>query len=94
MIRIISSFLIASSLLIGCAKNPLTGRNQAKLVSETELQSMATTQYQQFLSTNKVVSSSSNRDAEMVKRVGQRITKAVTQYYAQQGLSSRLEGSR
>lgn len=92
MIRIISSFLIASSLLIGCAKNPLTGRNQAKLVSETELQSMATTQYQQFLSTNKVVSSSSNRDAEMVKRVGQRITKAVTQYYAQQGLSSRLEG--
>ena len=53
---------------------------------------MATSQYQQFLSTNRVVSSSSNRDAEMVRRVGLRITKAVTDYYAQKGLSNELDG--
>ena len=28
----------------------------------------------------------------MVRRVGQRITKAVTDYYAQKGLSKELEG--
>ena len=53
---------------------------------------MAVEQYQQFLSTNKVVSSSANRDAEMVTRVGQRITKAVEQYYTSKGLASELEG--
>jgi predicted Zn-dependent protease len=88
----ITSVFIVSAMFIACAKNPLTGRNQAKLVSETELQSMAQQQYQQFLSENKVVSSSANRDAEMVKRVGQRITRAVTDYYNQQGLSERLQG--
>jgi predicted Zn-dependent protease len=92
MTRMITSVFIVSAMLIACAKNPLTGRNQAKLVSETELQSMAQQQYQQFLSENKVVSSSANRDAEMVKRVGQRITRAVTDYYNQQGLSDRLQG--
>lgn len=92
MIRMITSVFIVSALAIACSKNPLTGRSQAKLVSETELQAMAQQQYQQFLSTNKVVSSSGNRDAEMVKRVGQRITRAVTDYYNQQGLSERLQG--
>lgn len=53
---------------------------------------MGTQQYQQFLSTNKVVSASSNRDAEMVKRVGQRIVKAVETYYAQNGISDKLNG--
>ncbi len=92
MIRTITSVFVVSAMIIACSKNPLTGRSQAKLLPESELQSMATTQYQQFLSTNKVVSSSNNRDAEMVKRVGQRITKAVAEYYAQKGLSDRLAG--
>ncbi len=59
---------------------------------ESEIQAMATQEYQQFLSTNKVVASSSNRDAEMVKRVGQRITKAVEGYYAEKGISDKLAG--
>jgi predicted Zn-dependent protease len=92
MIRTITSVFIVSALAIACSKNPLSGRSQAKLVSETELQAMAQTQYQQFLSENKVVSSSSNRDAEMVRRIGQRITRAVTDYYTQKGMSSELEG--
>ena len=37
------------------------------------LQQEAVTQYQTFLSQNKVVSASANKDAEMVKRVGTRI---------------------
>jgi len=92
MLQKIASFIIIGSLLIACSKNAVTGRSQFKLLPESQLQSMAVEQYQQFLSTNKVVSSSANRDAEMVTRVGQRITKAVEQYYASKGLSSELEG--
>jgi hypothetical protein len=53
---------------------------------------MGTQQYQQFLSTSRVVSASNNRDAEMVRRVGQRITRAVEEYYTQNGISDKLNG--
>jgi predicted Zn-dependent protease len=53
---------------------------------------MATQQYREFLSTNSVVTNSNNRDADMVRRVGQRITRAVETYYAERGLSDKLQG--
>ncbi|HEV8285260.1 MAG TPA: M48 family metallopeptidase [Chitinophagaceae bacterium] len=89
--KIIFSILIAAGI-VACSKNAITGRSQFKLLPESELQSMATTQYQQFLSTNKVVTSNTNRDAEMVTRVGDRIRRAVESYYASKGLSKELEG--
>jgi predicted Zn-dependent protease len=92
MLKRISYFLLVSTIAIACSKNSVTGRSQFKLLPESQLQQMAVEQYQQFLSTNKVVSSSANKDAEMVTRVGQRITKAVQQYYASKGLSAELEG--
>jgi predicted Zn-dependent protease len=91
MIRKITSVFIIAAFAIACSTNSITGRSQFKLLPESELQSMATQEYQQFLSTNRVVSSSSNRDAEMVRRVGQRISTAVTNYYASKGLSKELE---
>ena len=92
MIRKVIAVMLVSGFLISCTKNAVTGRSQAKLLPESELQAMAVSQYQQFLSENKVVSASSNRDAEMVARVGKRITKAVEDYYAQNGLSQELQG--
>ena len=92
MIRSILAVFISAALIVACAKNPITGRNQAKLVSESELQAMASQQYQQFLSENKVISSSANRDAEMVTRVGQRITRSVADYLSQIGQSSLIDG--
>jgi predicted Zn-dependent protease len=79
-------------LVVACTTNPITGRSQLSLVSEGEVQNMAKSEYQTFLSQNKVVSANSSRDAEMVRRVGSRIASAITQYYAQQGLSKELEG--
>jgi len=92
MTRLITSFFLFVTFLVACTRNPITGRNQITLLPESEVQSMATTEYQKFLSTNRVVSSSNNRDAEMVRRVGQRITRAVTDYYASQGQSAKLAG--
>lgn len=92
MIRKITSLFLLAAVFIACAKNPITGRNQARLVSEQELQAMATQQYRQFLSENRVVSASADRDAEMVRRVGQRVANAVTKFYNEKGLGSQLEG--
>jgi predicted Zn-dependent protease len=82
----------ALSLMVSCSRNSITGRNQLSLYSEADIQSMATTQYQQFLTENKVVSASGNKDAEMVRRIGQRLVTAINSYYSQKGLSSELEG--
>jgi predicted Zn-dependent protease len=92
MTRILLSVFVAASFAIACSTNPLSKKSQLTLLPESELQAMGTQQYQQFLSTNKVVSSSNNRDAEMVRRVGQRITRAVETYYSQNGLTDKLNG--
>ncbi|MGZ3838237.1 MAG: M48 family metallopeptidase [Flavisolibacter sp.] len=92
MVRKITSFFLAATLLVACSKNSITGRSQLKLLPESELQSMAVQQYQQFLSQNKVVSTSADRDAEMVRRVGQRLSSAVEQYFASKGLQNQLQG--
>ncbi len=92
--NISKGFLTASLavLLTSCAQNAITGRNQLALISDAELSNMAQQEYQTFLSQNKVVSSSASKDAEMVRRVGQRLTAAINKYYAEKGLSKELEG--
>jgi predicted Zn-dependent protease len=81
-----------ATTMVACHRNAITGRNQLSLVSETEVQSMAKTQYAQFLTENKVVATTKSKDAEMVRRVGSRIAAAITKYYNEQGLSKELEG--
>lgn len=92
MVRKLSALFVVAAVVVGCATNPVTGRKQFKLVSESELQAMATQQYRQFLSTNRVVSPSADRDAEMVRRIGNRLASAVTTYYRQQGIADQLAG--
>jgi len=81
--------LLSIFLCSACHKNPITGRNQLSLVSEGEMQTMALTQYKDFLSTNKVVPTD-NGNSAMVKRVGTRIANAITRYYQSQGLASAI----
>jgi predicted Zn-dependent protease len=92
MIKKIILSAILVSTVIACTRNAITGRSQFKLLPESQLQSMATSQYQEFLSSSKVVANSINKDAEMVTRVGERIRQAVESYYASKGLSKQLEG--
>ena len=84
--------LVSLSLFIACSKNAVTGRNQLSLIPESQLQEMAVTQYKSFLSENKVVSNTTNKDAEMVVRVGTRIARAITDYYTKQGKGEILNG--
>lgn len=91
MISKLSLFIIAIFTLISCSRNPITGRSQLSLVSESELRLTATQEYQKFLSESKVATSTSNKDLVMVKRVGNRIAKAITDYYNQQGKGNLLK---
>ncbi len=84
--------LFITLVLTGCALNILTGRKQLNLVTESEMQLMATDQYRAFLSENKVLNSGTSRDAATVDRVGARISKAITKYFENRGESSLLEG--
>ena len=85
-------FLATASIIVACTTNAVTGRKQLALFGEATLQQQALSEYQSFLSQNKVVNTGSSRDAEMVKRVGNRIASAITQYYTSIGKASELNG--
>lgn len=88
------TFLAAAAIFtvisMGCTRNAITGRSQLSLVSESDLQATALTEYKQFLSENKVVGTTSSKDAEMVQRVGNRIAAAINKYYADKGMANAL----
>ena len=92
MIRNLLFLLAVAAIVVSCSTNSVTGRSQFKLLPEAELQQMAVAEYQSFLSSNKVVSSSTNRDADMVNRVGQRIVAAVNNYYRQINKPDEMQG--
>lgn len=89
-----SLFLLLAlpAFFIACTTNAVTGRKQLSLLPESQLQEMAITEYKSFLSQNKVVSTTTNKDAEMVRRVGTRIANAITEYYTKQGKGTILSG--
>lgn len=84
--------LLISSFLTGCIVNRVTGRKQLRLVNDSELRLMATNEYNTFLSEHEVLSPAQNRDAAVVKRVGERIAAAIRQYYYGKGMPEVLEG--
>ncbi|WP_346238277.1 M48 family metallopeptidase [Niabella insulamsoli] len=92
MIKKILSLVAVAAIAVSCSTNAITGRSQFKLLPESQLQEMAVGEYQSFLSSNKVVATSNNKDAAMVNRVGQRIVAAVTQFFRQNNMSQDLQG--
>lgn len=92
MKRLLYLFAGTAIFISACTTNAVTGRKQLSLISESALQQEAVSQYRTFLSQNRVVSGSSSRDAEMVKRVGSRIASAISNYYRSQGKGNVLEG--
>lgn len=75
--------LVSGIFLMGCFKNPITGRSSLSLVDETTMRQMAQQEYAQFLAQHPPVKGT--RDAEMVHRVGGRIAKAVEDYLKARG---------
>ncbi len=84
--------VLAASLALatGCTTVPITGRRTLNLVSDSEMNALAVTQYKETLSTAKL--STNSADVAMVRRVGQRIQAAVEKYFRDQGQSDQLAG--
>ena len=90
MKKIFSLLLLTTIVATSCSRVPLTGRKQAAWIPAGQMQSMSYTQYSQFMSQNRPINGT--KDAQMVKRVGQRISGAVTSFLQSKGLQSRVAG--
>lgn len=88
MRKYLAPFLL-TLFLVSCSKVPITGRRQLNMLPESQLMSMSLTQYQSFLQQNKTVTSGAN--AEMVKRVGNKIAKQVESYLKKHGQGKRIK---
>lgn len=94
MKRFVSIALFAASLSVltaACFTNPVTGRKSLNLVNESEMRQLGTTQYTSFLASNPAVTGT-NANADMVKRIGNRMAAAVNEYLKMKGQQSLISG--
>lgn len=89
-IKILIALLGTVALVNSCSTVPLTGRRQLSLVAESEMISMSLTNYSNFLKESSV--STNNANAALVQEVGENIAAAVVKYFADNNMSSRLDG--
>ncbi len=82
--------VLISFFVLACTTVPITGRQQISLIPSSQMNAMSFTNYADFLNTHKVITS--GKDAQMVKRAGKRIQKAVEAYFAQKKMSKQLKG--
>ena len=89
MIRI-STLLLAvlTIFLTNCAKVPLTGRSQLKLISNEAILPMSFEEYEKVKSGSKLLNSGD--ELTMVREVGTNIQKAVEKYFSDQGRAGYL----
>jgi len=82
---------VVATLLIGCGTTstvPITGRKQNLMVSDQQILSLSSQEYQKYMKSAKP--STNRQNTEMVRRVGQRLANAVTNYLNNNGLSSEV----
>ena len=85
-------FCVMAAVMIGCGTTktvPITGRQQSLLVSDGEVLSLSTQQYQEFMKSAKLSTNSAN--TAMVKRVGERLAIAVTNYLKANGMANDVQ---
>ncbi len=88
ILRNIGLLCLVAYYLLSCETVPITGRTQLSLVPDSQLIAMSLDYYKDFLSKHKL--SNNAEQTQQVKNVGRKIQNAVTQYFAQRGLSYRV----
>jgi len=84
-------FFVVTVALVGCGTThtvPITGRTQSLMVEDGQVLGLATQQYQEFMKSAKLSTNAAN--TAMVKRVGQNLANAVTNYMTANGLASEI----
>jgi predicted Zn-dependent protease len=90
LIRLVIAIFIIPIFIQSCSKVPLTGRTQLNIVPESQVITMASSSYTDFLKSNQ--RSSDRRNTQLVNKVGNDIAAAVTRYFKEHSLMDRLEG--
>jgi predicted Zn-dependent protease len=90
MKKIISLLVLSLIIITSCHRVPLTGRKQFIAFPASQMQSMAYSEYGKFMQQNRPITGTA--DAQMVKRVGQRISTAVSSYLQSKKLSKKIQG--
>jgi predicted Zn-dependent protease len=90
-IRSVCFLLTVIVMFHSCSKVPITNRKQLKMLPESMMMSMALTSYNDFLSKNPPAPAT-DENTKMVKRVGNNISNAVTQFLNSINKSSRIKG--
>ncbi|WP_411031782.1 M48 family metallopeptidase [Spongiimicrobium sp. 3-5] len=85
IILILAVFMV----VMACKTNPFTGKSTLNFYPNSQIFPMAFAQYNQFLGENKVVKGTS--DAQMITKVGQRISSASERWLASNGYPAYLK---
>ena len=83
---------LVAALLVSCGTTktvPITGRKQNLMVSDGEVLSLSTQQYQEFMKTAKLSTNATN--TAMVKRVGANLANAVVNYLNANGMQDDVQ---
>jgi len=91
-ISVLSAIAAAAVTLLSCSQVAVTGRNQLSLVSSSEMLTMSTQQYADFLKTNKVIPAD-DKNSLLVKRVGQKIQQGGERLVHARGKGRRVYGN-
>ena len=81
-----------ATMMVSCGTTstvPITGRQQTLMVSDGEVLSLASQQYQEFMKSAKLSTNTTNTN--LVKRVGQKLATAVNNYLNNNGLSAEVK---
>ena len=82
--------ILCTVFLVGCTTVPITGRRQVSLMNESELVQMSLVQYNDFIATNAVVGDY-DEQAQLVKKVGDKIAKACEEFLKENGHADRVK---
>jgi len=83
------SYIVLVLIASACSTVMLTGRKQLKVISDSEMTTMAVQSYESFIGTSQL--STNQEYIDMVQRVGANIKVAVETYMMQQGYEDQLE---
>ncbi len=78
--------------VVACSTVPLTGRRQANLVSDTEMNQMAVQSYKEFLGAPSTKVVNNTAESRKVKEIGNKIAAAVTKYMNDNGYGNQIAG--
>ncbi len=89
-VKFLVTLILLEIIIVACSTVPVTGRRQFNIIPDSEMLAMSFSQYDQFMKESKL--SKNTSQTEMVKRIGNNIASAVTEYLTSLNYADLLDG--